>query len=651
MPVRNPARPLPAERDRIRIHRQQDWDLLDASLIPPDSDDVFSPTWPHKAHVPAALRAVNTLLAARNAAALGEGKALWDRLLPWMLFFQRYHARGFLPPALTKAIPELNICLPFLHLTMEVFQPVHGADLTGLYKSTPGLARLLFHTWRLIVEDGGKTDELGYRALTVLLPREYTPEMAESAMEGAGGGLEGVTALIARHIEVFGPKISRRVDGPERLMSVGVHLGVFQTVLMTVDALSRFCVATHDEQALVGEHHIPPFIRQLAPALSVAALTRCIKQLAKIPPSIPPSASRSRQIQFDPIWDAAFYDTLALLASALMIDRTQTASALRHGLVPALARCTCSSRRLSARSRRKTTFFVAHILAPATMLRSLRRYHREDKAEVDRIVRDADDQEVDAEMRRVWAMWCDMRDRHLVMLSLRREREVCGYAQCKNTATHASTPLRRCSGCALRVYCSIACQKADWRTAHRGVCKAAQAQAKFTSPPPASALPRQQPSSSTREPPQAPAPAPLHTLFTPSDLHSLSLILLGHYLAHHEHYLALATAVQRKHAEPAVLVSDFADWQWDADADNVNSSPAGKPRVWAVPASDERVREMVVRDSVPVGDGAEICEWDAWVERAWRDRAGLQLHVLRVPVGGERGPEVRCVVCPMSMRV
>ncbi|KAJ7051106.1 hypothetical protein C8F01DRAFT_1377208 [Mycena amicta] len=77
-----------------------------------------------------------------------------------------------------------------------------------------------------IVEDGGKTDELGYRALTLLLPREFTAEMFASSVEGAGGTLGHVAALIARHIEVFGPRISRRVPGPERLMPIGIHLGV-----------------------------------------------------------------------------------------------------------------------------------------------------------------------------------------------------------------------------------------------------------------------------------------------------------------------------------------------------------------------------------------------------------------------------------------
>ncbi|KAJ7051104.1 hypothetical protein C8F01DRAFT_671930 [Mycena amicta] len=365
------------------------WNLLDPARIPPahSLEDAF-PDWPYRDQVPAALRAINTLLRNRPEPAVGFVRAkvdsaeyaLWHRLLPWMLFFQRYHALGFLSPALCRAIPELNICLPFLHFTMEVFQPIDG-DLTELYKTTPGLARLLFHTWRLIVEDGGKTDELGYRALTVLLPREFTAEMFASSVEGAGGTLGHVAALIARHIEVFGPRISRRVPGPERLMPIGIHLGVFRTVLLTTNALSKFCIGASDSSSSsTTEDHFGPFIRTLAPALSLPALTKCLKQLGRIPVGEDVGTNNSP-------WDGALYETLSLLSASLMIDRHGISSALRHGLVPALARC--CQRELSGRTARKVAFFVANILGPATMLRSLGKYIKSDREEVVELVAEA----------------------------------------------------------------------------------------------------------------------------------------------------------------------------------------------------------------------------------------------------------------------
>ncbi|KAJ7053079.1 hypothetical protein C8F01DRAFT_560685 [Mycena amicta] len=594
MPVAPRTRGIPTPTKKPEY-----WDLLDPARIPPPHslEDAF-PDWPYRDQVPAALRAINTLLRNRPEPAVGFVRAkvdsteyaLWHRLLPWMLFFQRYHALGFLSPALCRAIPELNICLPFLHFTMEVFQPIDG-DLTELYKTTPGLARLLFHTWRLIVEDGGKTDELGYRALTVLLPREFTAEMFASSVEGAGGTLGHVAALIARHIEVFGPRISRRVPGPERLMPIGIHLGVFRTVLLTTNALSKFCIGASDSSSSTTEDHFGPFIRTLAPALSLPALTKCIKQLGRIPVGEDVGTNNSP-------WDGALYETLSLLSASLMIDRHGISSALRHGLVPALARC--CQRELSGRTARKVAFFVANILGPATMLRSLGKYIKSDREEVAELVAEARAAGEAPQIMDLLDLWCEMADRHLLMLRLRREMDMCAYASCENKDTR---PQLRCSGCATRLYCSRVCQKADWAASHRTTCAAARA-----------------------------VRPPLGELFSSSDLRSIGRILRGHYLANRAEYCRHTLAIQKQFNEPAVIISDFFRWQPDKRMPFLESFPLG----------DAQLRERIVKDDPT---------WDDWVERSWRSDGGLALHVVRLPVGDEWGPYNRYVVYPMRVNV
>ncbi|KAJ7051110.1 hypothetical protein C8F01DRAFT_1343097 [Mycena amicta] len=504
----------------------------------------------------------------------------------------RYHALGFLSPALCRAIPSLNICLPVLHFTMEVFQPIDG-DLTELYKTTPGLARLLFHTWRLIVEDGGKTDELGHRALTVLLPREFTAEMFASSVEGAGGTLGHVAALIARHIEVFGPRISRRVPGPERLMPIGIHLGVFRTVLLTTNALSKFCIeASNSSSSSTTEDHFGPFIRTLAPALSLPALTKCLKQLGRIPVGEDVGTNKSP-------WDGALYETLSLLSASLMIDRHGISSALRPGLVPALARC--CQRELSGRTATKVAFFVANILGPATMLRSLGKYIKSDREEVAELVAEARAAGEAPQIMDLLDLWCEMADRHLLMLRLRREMDMCAYASVLRKQGHSPTVtmFRLCDEVILLASLSkgrlgriashdLCCCSRRSSTSRRALLLQRPA---LHRPDPARALPRQPrriPSAHTRHP--------------------------------------------KQFNEPAVIISDFFRWQPDKRMPFLESFPLG----------DAQLRERIVKDDPT---------WDDWVERSWRSDGGLALHVVRLPVGDEWGPYNRYVVYPMRVNV
>ncbi|KAJ7053081.1 hypothetical protein C8F01DRAFT_1261256 [Mycena amicta] len=314
-----------------------------------------------------------------------------------------------------------------------------------------------------------------------------------------------VAALIARHIEVFGPRISRRVPGPERLMPIGIHLGVFRTVLLTTNALSKFCIGASDSSSSTTEDHFGPFIRTLVPALSLPALTKCLKQLGRIPVGEDVGTNNSP-------WDGALYETLSLLSASLMIDRHGISSALRHGLVPALARC--CQRELSGRTARKVAFFVANILGPATMLRSLGKYIKSDREEVAELVAEARATGEAPQIMDLLDLWCEMADRHLLMLRLRREMDM--YAS------------------------------ADWAASHRKTCAAARAV---------------RPS--------------LGELFSSSDLRSIGRILRGHYLANRAEYRRHTLAIQKQFNEPAVIISDFFRWQPDKRMPFLESFPLG----------------------------------------------------------------------------
>ncbi|KAJ7049077.1 hypothetical protein C8F01DRAFT_1238960 [Mycena amicta] len=387
-----------------------------------------------------------------------------------------------------------------------------------------------------------------------------------------------VAALIARHIEVFGPPISRRVPGPERLMPIGIHLGVFRAVLLTTNALSKFCIGASDSSSSTTEDHFGPFIRTLAPALSLPALTKCLKQLGRIPVGEDVGTNNSP-------WDGALYEMLSLLSASLMIDRHGISSALRHGLVPALARC--CQRELFGRTARKVAFFVANILGPATMLRSLGKYIKSDREEVAELVAEARAAGEAPQIMDLLDLWCEMADRHLLMLRLRREMDMCAYASCENKDIR---PHLRCSGCATRLYCSRVCQKADWAASHRTTCAAARA-----------------------------VRPPLGELFSSSDLRSIGRILRGHYLANRAEYRRHTLAIQKQFNEPAVIISDFFRWQPDKRMPFLESFPLG----------DAQLRERIVKDDPT---------WDDWVERSWRSDGGLALHVVRLPVGDEWGP-------------
>ncbi|KAJ7053062.1 hypothetical protein C8F01DRAFT_1331307 [Mycena amicta] len=400
------------------------WQSLDPARIPHvDStsiEDAWKPNWPLRNQLLVAVGAINALLLNRppsdprrtRADTDSVEYALWHRLFPWMLFLQRYHS--LLPPVF-RATPQLKTFLPFLHFTMEVFQPL-GHELTELYLGRPGLTSLLFHTWTLLVEDGVVEDELGYRALIVLLPQTFPESIAAEAIEGAGGTLQDVATLVANHIRVFAPRISRRVPGPERLLPIGIHLGVFHTVLMTTNALSRVYIGPRTSS---GDNYLDPFLRLLGPALSIVALTRSIVELSKIAASMDVGAQMS-------VWDSALNETLSLLSTTLCFQRSRqcTSSALRNGLVPALARC--CQRPLSDRTAKKVASFIAEVLQPATMLRSLARYLEKDREAVLILVKEtrAVGETAGPRIMDVWRVWCDIVERHLVLLQLPKERDV-----------------------------------------------------------------------------------------------------------------------------------------------------------------------------------------------------------------------------------
>ncbi|KAF9026923.1 hypothetical protein BDZ89DRAFT_826810 [Hymenopellis radicata] len=66
----------------------------------------------------------------------------------------------------------------------------------------------------------------------------------------------------------------------------------------------------------------------------------------------------------------------------------------------------------------------------------------------------------------------------LYKLDRRHRSTVCDSHQCPNTTTRdedphpRAHPLRVCSGCGLSYYCSVSCQRQDWRQGHRDKCHA-----------------------------------------------------------------------------------------------------------------------------------------------------------------------------------
>ncbi|KAJ7053072.1 hypothetical protein C8F01DRAFT_1375609, partial [Mycena amicta] len=515
---------------------------LDSTSI----EDAWKPNWPLRTQLLVAVGAMNSLLLHRpqpqamRASTESVEYALWHRLLPWMLFLQKYYS--LLPPVF-RATPELEMLLPFLHFTMEIFQPV-GHELTELYLRTPGLASLFFHTWSLLVENGGGEDELGYRTLTVLLPQNFPESVAAEAIEGAqaGGTLEDVAILIANHIRVFAPHISRRVPGPERLLPIGIHLGVFHTVLMTTNALSRFCIGTRAP----SDDYFGPFLRLLGPALSVVALTRCITELAKIPALKEVGSQMS-------VWNSALHETLSLLSATFAFQRSRRcfSSALRNGLVPALARC--CQRPLSERTAKKVASFIAEVLQPATMLRSLGRYLEQDREAVLVLVREtcAVGGTTGPRIMDIWKIWCAIVERHLILLRMPKESDAA-----------PTTTL-------IPIFDNV-------QAAPRGYTVPTDASKKIGRSRIAIFVLR---------------PAPYVYLFSTRSPQATFAPFNAFFTA-----ITYALSIRNQFNQPAVFISDFFRWQPEKC----------RPLLECLPADDERIRAKIVADDPT---------WDDWVER------------------------------------
>nr|GAT55649.1 predicted protein [Mycena chlorophos] len=83
----------------------------------------------------------------------------------------------------------------------------------------------------------------------------------------------------------------------------------------------------------------------------------------------------------------------------------------------------------------------------------------------------------------VWEPFLALVTRHTMVMDFsaasRKPEKWCDHSQCPHTENRPQ--LKRCSGCSTIMYCSVACQYADWANGHRKVCFAYKLLRKYNS--------------------------------------------------------------------------------------------------------------------------------------------------------------------------
>ncbi|KAJ7578124.1 hypothetical protein C8J56DRAFT_356683 [Mycena floridula] len=347
------------------------------------------------------------------------------------------------------------------------------------------------------------------------------PLRLETIVTSSPGYLEIVIPLWLRSVADVGIALEQPAVTCSMVVSIGNEcmIGVFSANEGVVEALSSFpngpaillsavLIALEPRNILVGELRAPlqflnacchgppqPIRQQLLLLGSIPILTRTLAKISspKTPPFGDPFSfvelfvlgithlaclfQRPNDRESDRRWTEDPFETLP--------QKPWMIQAFNGGMLGSIVKashkisCTCGASRVEGTGEKDRRGFAQAVINLLDMVT----YFSTDE----RIVR-----AIRGEMRRIgarrlniiyaakdgkpcplWDAWVDFERQMKLPLQVRgsfyeQPQQICSNSSCLEKTTMES--VKRCSGCRLAYYCSLACQKRDWQDGHKEVC-------------------------------------------------------------------------------------------------------------------------------------------------------------------------------------
>ncbi|KAF7303540.1 MYND-type domain-containing protein [Mycena indigotica] len=396
------------------------------------------------------LRAFGPILSVKDALPLTAVPDLWARIWAWLEFLDTAHPHLPLPPGL-RVVYSSSVTFYFAAVDL-LFQLLNLTRWTPAVQrsipATPGYFLFLGHAWRAVADIPEQHGIPAFSAAAMVsMPRagpNYLPEL----IRGAGGPAAFVAAAVAQWMHTCG------ITSPERTPNMpSIYIPAAMLVAGATTAMDR-----HD------------------PALNAALLAS--------ETALPALILATTRIT--PAGDVSISSLLLTLLVAVLKDTRDVGRvrrALELGLLPAVVFAGIVSRQ-GARKRPdeaaeidgNVTVFIEEILPRATAYASvISVLHQEIHKGMGPSKQPMEKFLPLKSHTTLWRALVVLVDERFELLQRYRAKEVpslrlrgCDNLQCCRVAP--KDEFKRCGRCRTALYCSPACQAADWADSHRTEC-------------------------------------------------------------------------------------------------------------------------------------------------------------------------------------
>ncbi|KAJ7204115.1 hypothetical protein GGX14DRAFT_569714 [Mycena pura] len=411
------------------------YQVLDPARIPSAGDlgEVLSMSL--LCRIRAASQALNGIYAFYHSAEpFGAESEIWQRAWLWVQFLHTFYDHL----GLAKVMSQWKLCTAFLKFSRETMRVIQNV---ALVRGTPGFFVMAVHTWALILDDETEDRVLHLLALFQFIGYDVSPTQLEEMIVGAGGNLDGLVQLLAKHITVLAPTSTTPITIQSYVLLDGIA-GMMPNILYS---LSPEDTLTHPPSI------VALFVRRRMVKILTVALHAVT---AAKPPHKPNFAMKALNV------------LEVLITSA---GTHALCSAIRHGMLGLIVQCgqTTLTKDLASELKR----FLLVVLAPSAVLYTALIHMAASLSDLISLTSTAT-----FKACKIYEEWCVFAYavyRCVDVLRLFCARTVslraCDDMACAEIGEKAT--FKRCSGCRTLLYCSAECQMRDWHEGgHRKTC-------------------------------------------------------------------------------------------------------------------------------------------------------------------------------------
>ncbi|KAF7329553.1 MYND-type domain-containing protein [Mycena kentingensis (nom. inval.)] len=381
---------------------------------------------------------------------------LWDRFLPWARFAHQIgDVLRTIPSCFMARVPPRALFLVLVGLARVPLASKEKMEHMPRVWHAEGFLELVIPAWQIALDDYDQMKGAVFaKSCALIFPNEYTRRHADDALRGAGGSIEHLASLVARHLRILAPLLTT----PQTPSSGDPFL---------IPLVFQVCNITHGIDRIIGDSRGSvlkvPLLKATCAAGAVPSLTQMFAFVA--------NAKRAGAIYSGPDSVLIITDkTLNMLNLAMYFDPKYIALATRHGFIDGLVECVTQGVPESLAK-------VMDVLLTETLTDAALQLQLIDPL-VDAVMRLSNERDTLSpafksrplgaayhQAERAIRLGGDMLD---AFVKRQPPGRACDNLKCQYMGPRAS--FRRCGGCKARFYCSDACQKLDWRDGHQRWC-------------------------------------------------------------------------------------------------------------------------------------------------------------------------------------